>query len=146
MKKRLFIVLSAAMLFIGMGVMAQEVKKNDQSTERITAEQIAQKRTDRMTKELSLTEAQRTQVYAVALQQAQKMVQHRAKAEAMGTQRAEKVKVAKEAYGLQMQKILTPEQYKKWQEIRVRHEMRNGAGTGAKECAMRQAKCRKVRK
>ena len=58
MKKRIFAVAAALCLLAGTGAFAQDSKKAPMMKERPTAEQMAQRMTERMQKELKLTDAQ----------------------------------------------------------------------------------------
>jgi len=70
-----------------------------------TPEQMAEKRTNKMVFELSLTDAQKERIYAINLQKANEM---KAKMEERGENRNE--------YMEQMKAILTEAQYTKWME------------------------------
>lgn len=58
----------------------------------MTPEQMAEKRTERLSRELTLTDAQAKQVYQLNLKDAQNAVQHRKEAEARREQMAAKWK------------------------------------------------------
>ena len=63
MKKRIFAVAAALCLLAGTGAFAQDSKKAPMMKERPTAEQMAQRRTERMTEKLNLSEKQSKQLY-----------------------------------------------------------------------------------
>ena len=77
----------------------------------------AEKRTERLSRELTLTDAQAKQVYQLNLKDAQNAVQHRKEAEARREQMAAKWKTYQADRDAQMKRILTPEQYAKWSEM-----------------------------
>ena len=82
MKKKIFAAVTALCLMAGTSVFAQQQNKSDAPKERPTAEQMAQRKTDRMTEQLKLTEAQAKQVYAINLAQIKEMIAQREKMEA----------------------------------------------------------------
>ena len=73
MKKRIFAVAAALCLLAGTGAFAQDSKKAAMMKERPTAEQMAQRRTERMTEKLNLSEKQSKQLYEVNLQDIKEM-------------------------------------------------------------------------
>ena len=83
----------------------------------MTPEQMAEKRTERLSRELTLTDAQAKQVYQLNLKDAQNAVQHRKEAEARREQMAAKWKTYQADRDAQMKRILTTEQYDKWSEM-----------------------------
>lgn len=105
MKKGVFAALAAACLMIGSGASAQQQKAGNGMKERPTAEQMAQRQTERLTKELSLTEAQAKQVYDLNLAEIKAQEAQRQQEMAERKARAEKMK-----------SILSDEQYAKWQQ------------------------------
>ena len=92
MKKKIFAAVTALCLMAGTSVFAQQQNKPDAPKERPTAEQMAQRKTDRMTEQLKLTEAQAKQVYAINLAQIKEMIAQREKMEAARKAEAEKMK------------------------------------------------------
>ena len=73
MKKRIFAVAAALCLMAGTGAFAQEAKPAAAPKERPTVEQMAQRMTERMQKELKLTDAQAKEVYNLNFQQIKEM-------------------------------------------------------------------------
>ena len=69
MKKKIFAVVTALCLMAGTSVFAQQQNKPDAPKERPTVEQMAQRMTERMQKELKLTDAQAKEVYNLNFQQ-----------------------------------------------------------------------------
>lgn len=98
----MFAAICAVSLLTVSGVCAQENSQRQHPT----AEQRAEFRTEQMTKELSLTEAQAAEVQAVNLA-----------AEKEAETQMAAAKASRESRDAQMQKILTAEQYEKWQQM-----------------------------
>lgn len=93
--------------------------KCDKMTQ-MTPEQMAERRTEKLTRELSLTDAQARQVYQLNLKDAQSAVQHRKEADARREQMMAKWKTYQAERDAQMKKVLTPEQYTKWSEMQLK--------------------------
>lgn len=108
MKKKIFAAVTALCLMAGTSVFAQQQNKSDAPKERPTAEQMAQRKTDRMTEQLKLTEAQAKQVYAINLAQIKEMIAQR-----------EKMEAARKAEAEKMKSILTTEQFMQWSQMRM---------------------------
>lgn len=84
--------------------------------EKKTPEQMAQMRTDRMAKELSLTEAQKEAIHKLNLDESRKR-ETRMNARQQEMQDARKQAEAEaDEYDASMKKILTDKQYREWQE------------------------------
>ena len=146
MKKKIFAAVTALCLMAGTSVFAQQQNKPDAPKERPTAEQMAQRKTDRMTEQLKLTEAQAKQVYAINLAQIKEMIAQR-----------EKMEAARKAEAEKMKSILTTEQFMQWsqmqqQQMRMSGQrghgpqaMHKGGKDGKKnaECKPRPAKDKK---
>ncbi|MFR6351851.1 MAG: DUF4890 domain-containing protein [Alistipes finegoldii] len=98
MKKRIFAVAAALCLLAGTGAFAQDSKKAPMMKERPTAEQMAQRKTERMTEKLNLSEKQSKQLYEVNLQDIKEMQAQARDARAQGA-------------GREDEGILTPEQF-----------------------------------
>lgn len=127
MKKSIFMVVATFCMMIGTGVSAQNKPvQSRMMKERPTAEQMAQRKTDRMKEKLSLTEEQTVQVYDYNLQQIKEMQVQR-----------EQMRAARQAEEAKMKAILTPEQFEKWQEMQGQYKGHNKSQKGAnsgKEC------------
>lgn len=136
--KKMIVAMTALLLTIGSQVMAQP-HRGEGPKERPTAEQMAQRRTERLTKRLSLTDEQARQVYDMTYEQARKCVAEREKNDA---QRMERMKAVREAQDTRMKSILTPEQYAQWQEMQKNEcdGMRRGH-KGKKGCGPRNECC-----
>lgn len=133
MKRRLFITLTAAVMLSGMATAQNESQWNDK-TQHLTAEQIARRKTDKQIAELSLNKEQAEKLYKANLQDIEshnKMRENRRNFEEQ--QRADMQK-HNERLRNSVGKILTPEQYAKWEasekSAKSKHEVgqshRNG--------------------
>lgn len=143
--KKMIVAMAALMLMIGTGAEAQG-RKNDMRGEPPTPEQVAQKRTERMTRDLSLNEEQAKQVYNLTLEQARKGAQFRTQADAARAEHMERMKAAREAEATQMKTILTSEQYAKWQEnqdkmMRRKGDCKRKGNKRDRGCAMESKRC-----
>ena len=105
----MFAVMVAAVMMIGTAA-AQPQRPEGEKREKPTAEQMAKFRTERMAKELDLNKEQQQQVYDMTLTRIKSAQQ---KADRDRSAMAAERKSADE----KMQKILTPEQYRKWGEM-----------------------------
>ena len=119
MKKKIFAAVTALSLMAGTSVFAQQQNKPDAPKERPTAEQMAQRKTDRMTEQLKLTEAQAKQVYAINLAQIKEMIAQR-----------EKMEAARKAEAEKMKSILTTEQFMQWSQMQQQQQMRMSGQRG----------------
>lgn len=124
--KNLFL---ALLLFVGITAMAQEKKERRPEGEKLTKEQKVDLQVKKMTQELSLNEKQIKEVRTIVTQQVEKREAKRAEMEVkkaeMKAKKAEKraemkTKMAEEqaAVTSEMKKILTPEQFTKWEQNR----------------------------
>ena len=92
-------------LLAGTSAFAQD-RRAPRTKERPTAEQMAQRKTDRMVEKLNLNEDQSKQLYELNLQEVKDMqAQH------------ERMRAARKAKAEKMQKILTPEQFEQWKQM-----------------------------
>lgn len=128
MKKRIFAAVMALCLMAGTGAFAQNQNRQRMRREMPTAEQMAQRKTDRMKEKLNLTEEQTRQVYDYNLQEIKQMQSMR-----------EQMRAARQAEAEKMKSILTPEQYKQWTEAQGPecgrgYEMRKGRGHKGAGC------------
>lgn len=108
MKRRIFAVAAALCLLAGSDAFAQKqnTKNGTMPKERPTAEQMAQRQTDRLTRELGLDQTQAKQVYALKLQQVQQLQAMR-----------EQMRKNRSAAAEKMKSVLTPEQFAKWSQM-----------------------------
>ena len=128
MKKSIFAVVATVGMMIGTGVCAQNTQQQSRMMkERPTAEQMAQRQTDRMKEKLALTDAQAQQIYTYNLQQIKEMQAVR-----------EQMRAARQAEAAKMKSILTDEQFAKWQEMQGCYKghgkMQKGDGKAGKCC------------
>lgn len=122
-------------LLAGTGAFAQDSKKAPMMKERPTAEQMAQRRTERMTEKLNLSEKQSKQLYEVNLQDIKEM-----------QAQAEQMRAYRKAQAEKMKGILTPEQFEQWKQMQgPRHGMNRGPrmkdGRGDKAAVREGRKC-----
>lgn len=106
MKKRIFAAVMALCLMSGTSAFAQDATKDQMPRQKMTAEQMAQKKTDKMKEALKLNDEQTKQVYAHNLQQVKDMQAHR-----------EQMRAAHKAEMEKMKSVLTPEQYEQWKQM-----------------------------
>lgn len=115
-------------LLAGTSAFAQDSKRAPKMKERPTAEQMAQRKTDRMVEKLNLNEDQSKQLYELNLQNIKEM----------------------QAQHEQMKKILTPEQYEQWTKMQGQRpgmmhgkQMKDGKGCCPCKHAEQGKKCGK---
>ena len=109
----MFAVMMAAVMMIGTAA-AQPQRPQGEKREKPTPEQMAKFSTERMAKELNLTQEQQKQIYDYNLNRINEASK---KAEAARSN----MEAARKSNAEQMQKILTPEQYQKWGEMQKKH-------------------------
>ena len=131
MKKILF---AAVALIFSVSMFAQAPQRGERRE--FKPEEMATRMADGMKKELNLNDEQYKSVYNLYLKRGEEMKKERAKFQE-GQQidrealRAEMVK-RQEAQNAEFKKILTPEQYKKYEEMQKREqERRRQGGPGA---------------
>lgn len=106
MKKQIFAAAMALCLMATTTLFAQESKPQVEPRTPPTAEQLAQHQTERMTKQLNLSDAQAKQVYEVNLDQIKQMQAMR-----------EKMREARAAEADKMKSILSTEQFMQWSQM-----------------------------
>jgi len=97
----------AALLVVGLTTYAQEKEGKRAGKEKLTSEQKVNLQVKKMTKDLNLNEKQTKDVRALVTKQVEKI-------EAIKIQ----MQAEKEAVSVEMKKILTAEQYAKWEKNR----------------------------
>ena len=97
----------AALLVVGLTTYAQEKEGRKAGKEKLTTEQKVNLQVKKMTKDLDLNEKQTKDVRALVAKQVEKR-------EAIKVQ----MEAEKEAVSVEMKKILTAEQYAKWEKNR----------------------------
>jgi Spy/CpxP family protein refolding chaperone len=100
-------VIVAALLVVGLTTYAQEKEGRRSGKEKLTSEQKVNLQVKKMTKDLDLNEKQTKDVRALVAKQVEKR-------EAIKIQ----MQAEKEAVSVEMKKILTAEQYAKWEKNR----------------------------
>ena len=126
MKKRLKYLLPVALLSISLSVNAQ--KSQDKVV--LTPEVKAKKMTERMTKELNLTENQKTAVYELSLKNIQEKRALKAKMKAERERRKVAMEVRRERKEGELNAILTPEQRKKLTVLKAERKEKMKAKKG----------------
>lgn len=122
------IVLAAIALVFSASIFAQAPQRGERRE--FKPEEMAKHQTDRMKKELNLTDEQYKSVYALFIKQGEEMKALHAKREQSQPEtRREEMKKQREAMNAEMKKILTAEQYTKYEEMQKRLHQR-GPGQG----------------
>lgn len=115
-------VIVAALLVVGMTTFAQEKEGRKAGSERLTSEQKVDLQVTKITKDLDLNEKQAKEVRALVTKQVAKREAKRAEMQELKTKKREEIKAQREAeqaaVSSEMKKILTPEQYAKWEKNR----------------------------
>lgn len=126
MKKQIFAFAMVLCLMTGASAFAQKSENALKLKQMPTVEQMAQKKTERMTRELKLTEVQAKKVYQLNYNEIQKMQAVR-----------QQMREARTAEAEQMKSILNTEQFVKWAQMQDGsgrdekhgiHPMRKGKG------------------
>ena len=134
MKKRIFAVAAALCLLAGTGAFAQDSKKAPMMKERPTAEQMAQRKTERMTEKLNLSEKQSKQLYEVNLQDIKEM-----------QAQAEQMRAYRKTQAEKMKGILTPEQFEQWKQMQGPRPPARGTGNATDRAPeRRKSEVRKI--
>ena len=97
----------AALLVVGLTTYAQEKEGRKAGREKLTSEQKVDLQVKKMTKNLDLNEKQTKDIRALVTKQAEKREDIKAQ-----------IQAEKEAVSVEMKKILTAEQYAKWEKNR----------------------------
>lgn len=137
MKKIIFAATTALLLMAGATLSAQEQQPRAQRT--FDPETTAKERTAELVQKLGLNKEQEAKVYALNLEQAKQMQQMREERKARHEQqtadrdkmRAE-MKSKHEARAAEMKRILTDEQYKKWEQMQREQMGRHRGGPHGK--------------
>lgn len=112
----------AALLVVGLTTYAQEKEGRRAGREKLTSEQKVDLQVKKMTKDLDLNEKQVKEVRVLVAREVEKREAKRAEIqESKEKERAQmKAEIQKEqaAVSADMKKILTPEQFAKWEKIR----------------------------
>lgn len=130
----------ALLLFVSITTLAQEKKGKRIEGEKLTKEQKVDFQVKRMTKDLDLNEKQAKEIRAIVTKEVEKREAKKAEMDKKKEQvKAERLAEAKEnqaALSSDMKKILTPDQFAKWEKnreekkakVKVRMSERRGKG------------------
>jgi len=112
----------AALLIVGITTFAQQKEGRRAGKEKLSTEEKVELHVKRMTKDLDLNEKQVAEVRAITTKQVQKMEAKRAEMKDVKEKQKAEMKANREkeqsALSSEMKKILTPEQYAKWEKNR----------------------------
>jgi Spy/CpxP family protein refolding chaperone len=115
-------VILAALLVVGLTTYAQKKEGRRAGKEKLTLEQKVDIQVKKMTKDLDLNEKQTNDVRALVTKQIEKREAKRKEMEDFKIKKKEdlkaQMKAEKEAVSIEMKKILTAEQYAKWEKNR----------------------------
>ena len=115
-------VLMAALLVVGITAFAQEKEGKRAGREMLTPEQKVELHVKKLDKDLDLTDKQTEQVKALVAKQIQKREEKRKEIQESKDKKREEFKAQAQAdqaaMASEMKKILTPEQFTKWEKNR----------------------------
>ena len=121
-------VIVAALLVIGITAFAQEKKVEKSEREKLTPEQKVDFQVKKLTTDLNLNEKQAKEVRNLVAKQVEKREEKRTEIKEIKTQKREEIKANLQkdqaANNEEMEKILTPEQFAKWEKIREERKER----------------------
>lgn len=120
MKKMVWMVLAAMMVTMGTESMAQPAQRGE-GREKMSLEQMAERRTERLTEELKLSKKQAKQMYALQLEEMKRMqlMRQQMRDEKAGSREAmfERMKQARQERAAAYKQVLTPEQFAEWEKM-----------------------------
>lgn len=115
-------VLIIALLAVGLTAFAQEKDGKRAGREKLTTDQKVELQVKKMNKDLGLNDKQTEQVKALVTKEVQKREAKKAEMQKTKDKKIEEMKTQMEAeqasVSAEMKKILTPEQFTKWEKIR----------------------------
>ena len=115
-------VIVAALLVVGLTAFAQEKEGRKAGREKLTSEQKVDLQVKKMTKDLDLNEKQAKEVRVLVTKEVAKREAKKAEMQELKTKKREEMKAQREAneaaVSSNMKKILTPEQFAKWEKNR----------------------------
>ncbi len=115
-------VIVAALLVVGITAFAQEKEGRRAGREKLTSEQKVDLQVKKLTKDLNLNEKQAKDVRVLVTKEVAKREAKRAEMQELKTKKREEMKAQREAeqaaVSADMKKILTAEQYTKWEKNR----------------------------
>jgi hypothetical protein len=116
-------VIVAALLVVGITAFAQEKEGRRAGREKLTAEQKVDIQVKRLTNDLDLNEKQAKEVRGLVTKQVEKREAKRKEMENLKAKKREDIKAEMEkeqaAVNADMKKILTPDQFAKWENKRA---------------------------
>jgi len=130
--KTSLIVAAALAGLVGTGLVARAADEAAPATKQkasVTGERGARAadRVQQMAKELELTDEQKAQLRPLFKKEAEKVKALREDTSLSREQRQAKLKAVREDIAPELKKVLTPEQYEKWQKLREERQRRGGA-------------------
>lgn len=134
MKRLFFAAVAACFSLLATTVSAQPPHRGP-GERSMNPEQMAQRRTEQLTKQLSLNKEQAEEVYQLQLNRMQQMGQMRRQMQGEQVDREQmraKMQQAHAAEQAEMQRILNEGQYKKWQQMEAERAQRHGGPRGKK--------------
>jgi protein CpxP len=115
-------VIVAALLVVGITAFAQEKEGRRAGREKLTSEQKVDLQVKKLTKDLDLNEKQANEVRALVTKEVAKREAKRSEMQELKTKKREEMKAQRKAeqaaVSTDMKKILTAEQYAKWEKNR----------------------------
>lgn len=112
----------AALMVVGITTFAQEKEGRREGRDKLTPEQKVDFQVKKMTKDLGLNDKQVTEVRALVTKEVQKREEKRAEMKAVKEKERADIRANMEkeqaAVSADMKKILTPEQFAKWEKNR----------------------------
>jgi hypothetical protein len=119
------LMMALAVMTMGMTAFAQESPAAREDRPRMSTEERAKARTQRMAKDLGLSAEQLARVEALNLKHAKEGEAMRASDEKERAMRRAEMKDRKAAYETELKTVLTPEQFTKWEakkdEMKAKH-------------------------
>lgn len=117
--KKVFLV---ALLVVGLTAFAQEKEGRKAGREQLTTEQKVDFQVKKLTKDLNLNDKQAKELRVLVTKQVEKREAKKAELKELKAKKREDMKAQmqaeQEAVSADMKKILTPEQYTKWEKMR----------------------------
>lgn len=127
MKKMVWMVLAAMMVTMGTESMAQPAQRGE-GREKMSLEQMAERRTERLTEELKLSKKQAKEMYALQLEEMKRMQLMRDEKAGSREAMAERMKQARQERVAAYKQILTPEQFAEWEKMEKEQMKRRHPG------------------
>ena len=136
MKKMVSVAFAALMMIFAVDTMAQPPRGGFGGPQ-FSPEQMAQRQTERMTRELGLSPKQAEQVYQIQMERSKRMQQAfrggRPEPGHAGEDMHQKMMQERRHVAEQYKRILTPEQYMKWEQMQQRGSEMRGSHHAPKQ-------------